>query len=844
MELWRQCASWLIDCRVLPENHRVTWEGAQVCDLAQALRDGVLLCQLLNNLLPQAVNLREINLRPQMSQFLCLKNIRTFLCSCQDKFHLKKNELFEAFDLFDVRDFGKVIDTLSILSHSSIAIHKGLQPFPLEGSIPDDEIYSGLSDQIDDTVDEDDDLYDFVEDEENEGDEIYEDLMRTDEQAEAQPKTGVDKRECCLQEIRQTEEKYTDTLESILQHFMKPLQKFLQTQDMESIFINIEELAHTHRGLLEEVRNSILNYGARDLHQVFLNYKERLLLYGHYCSQVETATKHLDKLSNAREDIRMKLEECSKRANSGRFSLRDLLMVPMQRVLKYHLLLQELVKHTTDSTEKENLRTALDAMRDLAQCVNEVKRDNEIIRQITTFQLSIENMTQSLAFYGRPKIDGELKICSSEKKSKQDRYAFLFDKAVFICKKKSGETFELKEIIELQNYQIRDETTGEKDNKKWSYLFLLLDYYGKCGYDLYFKTRELKKKWLEQFEMALSNMCPENCTANNHDFQMYCFEDTTSCKACSMLLRGIFFQGYRCTRCKMAAHKECLGRVPACGRNSDHSAATKRVKTPKTSGQSTAGYPKMEVCQEYYGLPPPPVGFGQPLQLTKGDIIELTRADVDLPWWEGRNLTVGQMGWFPCHKVQPYVSRATPDLSGFNWFAGNMDRTAAKNLLMSRSDGTFLVRQKDGGEFAISIKFNMDIRHIKITSAEGLCRINDKKAFKGLIELIQFYQQNSLKEYFKDVDTTLRIPYKQPEQSNSSNNTLNAMPGGNMRSFGVARARYDFSARDRTELSLREGDTIKILSKKGHSGWWKGEVYGRVGLFPANYVEEDYSDYC
>ncbi len=37
---------------------------------------------------------------------------------------------------------------------------------------------------ISDTVDEDDDLYDFVEDEENEGDEIYEDLMRTEEQPE------------------------------------------------------------------------------------------------------------------------------------------------------------------------------------------------------------------------------------------------------------------------------------------------------------------------------------------------------------------------------------------------------------------------------------------------------------------------------------------------------------------------------------------------------------------------------------------------------------------------------------------------------------------------------------
>ncbi|XP_058497334.1 proto-oncogene vav-like isoform X1 [Solea solea] len=838
MELWRQCAMWLIECRVLPENHRVTWEGAQVCDLAQALRDGVLLCQLLNNLLPQAVNLREINLRPQMSQFLCLKNIRTFLGVCQVRFHMKKSELFEAFDLFDVRDFAKVIDTLSTLSHSSIAIQRGFQPFPLEECAPDDEIYSGLSDKIDDTVEEDDDLYDFVEDEENEGDEIYEDLMRTDEHPETQQKTGVDKRECCLQEIRQTEEKYTDTLESILQHFMKPLERFLQDQDIDSIFINIEDLAVTHRQLLEEVRTSILHYEAKNLYQVFLSYKERLLLYGRYCSEVETATKHLDKLSISREDIKMKLEECSKRANSGRFSLRDLLMVPLQRVLKYHLLLQELVKHTTDPTDKDNLRTALDAMRDLAQCVNEVKRDNEIIRQITTFQLSIENMSQSLALYGRPKIDGELKISSSEKKSKQDRYAFLFDKAMFVCKKKGGETFELKEIIELQHYQIRDEIAGEKDNKKWSYLFLLLDCYGRCGYDLFFKTRELKKKWLEQFQMALSNLCPENSTANNHDFQMHCFDDTTSCKACSMLLRGIFFQGYRCTRCKMAAHKECLGRVPACGRNSDHTGKK------RSSGHSSIGFPKMEVCQEYYGLPPPPVGFGQPLHLYKGDIIELTRADADLSWWEGRNLSMGQMGWFPCQKVQPYVARLTADLSGFNWFAGNMDRTAAKNLLMSRSDGTFLVRQKDGGEFAISIKFNMDIRHIKITTTEGLFRINDKKAFKGLVELIQFYQKNSLKEYFKDVDTTLRMPYKQPEQSNSSNNTQNTTPGASMKSFGVARARYDFSARDRSELSLREGDTIKIISKKGHSGWWRGEVYGRVGLFPANYVEEDYSDYC
>lgn len=68
MEEWRQCGRWLIDCKVLPPNHRVVWPSAVVFDLAQALRDGVLLCQLLHNLSPGSIDLKDINFRPQMSQ--------------------------------------------------------------------------------------------------------------------------------------------------------------------------------------------------------------------------------------------------------------------------------------------------------------------------------------------------------------------------------------------------------------------------------------------------------------------------------------------------------------------------------------------------------------------------------------------------------------------------------------------------------------------------------------------------------------------------------------------------------------------------------------------------------
>uniref|UniRef100_A0A8D2I9I8 Proto-oncogene vav n=1 Tax=Urocitellus parryii TaxID=9999 RepID=A0A8D2I9I8_UROPR len=806
MELWRQCTHWLIQCRVLPPSHRVTWEGAQVCELAQALRDGVLLCQLLNNLLPQAINLREVNLRPQMSQFLCLKNIRTFLSTCGEKFGLKRSELFEAFDLFDVQDFGKVICTLSALSWTPIAQNKGIMPFPTEeDTLGDEDIYSGLSDQIDDTAEEDEDLYDCVENEEAEGDEIYEDLMRSEPVPMLPKMTEYDKRCCCLREIQQTEEKYTDTLGSIQQHFMKPLQRFLTPQDMENIFVNIEDLLRVHTLFLKEMKEALATPGSPTLYQVFIKYKERFLVYGRYCSQVESASKHLDQVATAREDVQMKLEECSQRANNGRFTLRDLLMVPMQRVLKYHLLLQELVKHTQDTVEKENLRLALDAMRDLAQCVNEVKRDNETLRQITHFQLSIENLGQSLANFGRPKIDGELKITSVERRTKTDRYAFLLDKALLICKRR-GDSYDLKVFVNLHSFQIRDDSSGDRENKKWSHMFLLIEDQGAQGYELFFKTRELKKKWMEQFEMAISNIYPENAAANGHDFQMFSFEETTSCKACQMLLRGTFYQGYRCSRCRAPAHKECLGRVPPCGRHGQDCAGTMRKdklhRRAQDRKRSELGLPKMEVFQEYYGLPPPPGAFGPFLRLNPGDIVELTKAEAEQNWWEGRNTATNEVGWFPCHRVKPYVHGPPQDLSVHLWY-------------------------------------NVEVKHIKIMTSEGLYRITEKKAFRGLVELVEFYQQNSLKDCFKSLDTTLQFPYKEPERR-----AISKPAAGSAKYFGTAKARYDFCARDRSELSLKEGDIIKILNKRRQQGWWRGEIYGRVGWFPSNYVEEDYSEYC
>lgn len=67
-ELWRNCALWLTRWDVLRSDHRVNWPQATIVDLANTLRDGVLLCKLLSRIDPNCIDMKSVNLKPTMAQ--------------------------------------------------------------------------------------------------------------------------------------------------------------------------------------------------------------------------------------------------------------------------------------------------------------------------------------------------------------------------------------------------------------------------------------------------------------------------------------------------------------------------------------------------------------------------------------------------------------------------------------------------------------------------------------------------------------------------------------------------------------------------------------------------------
>lgn len=48
---------------------------------------------------------------------------------------------------------------------------------------------------------------------------------------------------------------------------------------------------------------------------------------------------------------------------------------------------------------------------------------------------------------------------------------------------------------------------------------------------------------------------------------------------------------------------------------------------------------------------------------------------------------------------------------------------------------------------------------------------------------------------------------------------------------------YPYQPTNEDELELKDGDVITVLTKDlPDKGWWKGELKGKIGVFPDNFV--------
>ncbi|XP_052737193.1 protein vav isoform X2 [Bicyclus anynana] len=800
-DLWRECASWLTRCNLLRPDHKANWPTSTTHDLAYTLRDGVLLCSLLNVLQPGCIDMKDVNQRPQMAQFLCLRNIKVFLRACHEVFELRETDLFDASMLFDLSNFHRVLCTLAKLSQSPKALAKNIQPFTARRTQSEEDIYKDLQ-SVAALSNEIPPPYDVVEYQEHRQtnevpwiqftipsvacedrvEEIYEDLcyvkFATDMPELATSSHSLEKRDYVIRELVDTECNYVDVLSKIIKYFLRPLTPYLKPQDMQVIFFGVKELHEIHSGLLRQLRlateNCVPGSGAPRLADVFLSWRERLLLYGDYCSNLTNAQDTLKTLDARDSTFNKQLSKCQKEHSDGRIQLRDILSVPMQRVLKYHLLLDKLVHETQPNHEEfRGLERAKEAMVDVAQYINEVKRDSEVLVLLAKVQESIVDWDAAalgaggacLAAYGRLLLDGELKVKAHEDQKLRSRYVFVFDKLMLLCKPVKDNQYSYRTGIRLAEYRV-EEACGRRTlraDARWTAHFYLVRRSKDATFTLYARTEDCRRKWVKTIKDAIDNLEPAGCRSTNHKFVLHTFEKPATCHHCSKFLKGRIFQGYLCSVCNACAHKDCIALTGRCG-----------------------------------GLtaPAPPL---------------------------------------PPHAHQP-----DNGLHYYMWYVGEMGRDLATRRLERRLEGTFLLRLRPKSpnpppppatpnydtQYALSLKTDNTVKHMR------LCRkpidstphyfLSESRFFRSIVELVSYYEKTNLSENFVGLNSYLRWPFRRV----------------------VATVLHDFRPLESSQLALRPGAKVLILSKEGDSrGWWKGRSLdigdNRSGYFPKECVREE-----
>uniref|UniRef100_A0A3B4XG75 Intersectin 1 n=1 Tax=Seriola lalandi dorsalis TaxID=1841481 RepID=A0A3B4XG75_SERLL len=193
------------------------------------------------------------------------------------------------------------------------------------------------------------------------------------------------------------------------------------------------------------------------------------------------------------------------------------------------------------------------------------------------------------------------------------------------------------------------------------------------------------------------------------------------------------------------------------------------------------------------------------LSFQQGDIVMVTRKEGD--WWTG--MVAGKTGVFPSNYVKPRDSSS--DSLGSAGKTGSLGKkpeiaqviapysaTGAEQLTLAPGQ-LILIRKKNPGGWW-----------------EGELQARGKKRQIG------WFPANYVKLLSPSTSKTTPTEPTPPKLA----------PATLCQVIGM----YDYVAQNDDELAFQKGQVITVLNKDD-CDWWKGELNGREGLFPSNYVK-------
>ncbi|CAG8571969.1 8799_t:CDS:2 [Cetraspora pellucida] len=240
--------------------------------------------------------------------------------------------------------------------------------------------------------------------------------------------TLMQKRLMIALEIITTERHYIDSLLLVQRLFLNPLLESLSTKNpiltkkpIKNIFANFLDLLNVNTELLKRLEERLS--GSNDvpadedgeskfwnpetgcLGDIFLNMAPFFKMYSIYVKNFNSALSVIDIQLRDNPLFSAFLRDVIKTGKCKGLTLQAYLIMPVQRIPKYKLLLEGLLKKTTEShPDYLNLKKALQTIEHVATFVNETIRQHEMIISMLEIQKSLIGFDETLLIPGRTLI--------------------------------------------------------------------------------------------------------------------------------------------------------------------------------------------------------------------------------------------------------------------------------------------------------------------------------------------------------------------------------------------------------------------------------------------------------
>ncbi|XP_050953990.1 SH3 domain-containing kinase-binding protein 1 isoform X3 [Labeo rohita] len=204
------------------------------------------------------------------------------------------------------------------------------------------------------------------------------------------------------------------------------------------------------------------------------------------------------------------------------------------------------------------------------------------------------------------------------------------------------------------------------------------------------------------------------------------------------------------------------------------------------------------------------------LELKIGDVIEIV-GEVEEGWWEG--VLNGKTGMFPSNFTKE-LSAEAEDLTPQD--DTRSTRTSVKDSTGSESDGgdSSSLRSDTG-----SVSSSSEIQPKKVRGF-GFGDIFKDQPIKLRPRSVDMDSEGDKPQMVKKV-----VPAVAQE-------TMKTEPENKAKAKEFCKVIFPYEAQNEDELSIKEGDIVTIVSKEcADAGWWLGELNGKQGVFPDNFVK-------